>query len=85
MRMTSASARKTAQPKRATNISLPSELIEEARRLNINVSKACEQGLKQQVARTRAEAWLEANREALESSNAYVEKHGLPLARYRQF
>jgi antitoxin CcdA len=85
MRMTSAVARKSAQPKRATNISLRSDLIDEARRLNINISKACEQGLEQQVAKTRAEAWLEANREALESSNAYVEKHGLPLARYRQF
>lgn len=28
----------------------------------------------------RAQAWLAANREALESSNACVEEHGLPLA-----
>lgn len=27
-----------------------------------------------------ADAWLAENREALESSNAYVEAHGLPLA-----
>jgi hypothetical protein len=26
-----------------------------------------------------ADSWLEENREALESSNAYVEAHGLPL------
>lgn len=79
------SARKVPSPKRATNISLRSDLIEEAKRLDINISQACEQGLEQQVAKTRAEAWLEENREALESSNAYVEKHGLPLARYRMF
>ena len=27
----------------------------------------------------RAELWQAENREAIESSNAYVEKHGLPL------
>lgn len=83
--MNSTAARKTAPSKRATNISLRSDLIEEARRLNINISRACEQGLEEQVAKTRAARWLEENRDALESSNAYVEKHGLPLARYRQF
>ena len=74
-----------APARRATNVSLPAELIEEARRLDINISKACEQGLERQVAKTRAELWQEENREAIESSNAYVEKHGLPLARFRQF
>lgn len=29
--------------------------------------------------------WLAQNREALVSSNAYVEQRGLPLARYRSF
>ena len=31
------------------------------------------------------ERWREENAEALKSSNAYVETHGLPLAKYRQF
>lgn len=78
-------ARTNAAQKRATNVSLSADLIEEAKRLNVNISQACERGLEQQVAKSRAEAWLEANREAIESSNAYVEKHGLPLARYRPF
>lgn len=29
--------------------------------------------------------WLEENAEAIKSINEWVEKHGLPLARYRQF
>jgi antitoxin CcdA len=78
-------ARKLASAKRATNVSLRSDLIDEAKKLGINISEACEQGLEKQVARSRAEQWLDENRAALESSNAYVEKHGLPLARYRQF
>lgn len=32
---------------------------------------------------TRAQGWLEENRSALDSSNDYVAKHGLPLGRYR--
>lgn len=32
-----------------------------------------------------AEQWLAENRHALESSNAYVERHGLPLQRHRKF
>ena len=84
MRMISAAARKAA-PRRATNVSLPAKLIEEARRLNINISQACEQGLEEQVRKTLREAWLEENRESIQASNAWVEKHGLPLAKYRQF
>ncbi|MFA7668886.1 MAG: type II toxin-antitoxin system CcdA family antitoxin, partial [Burkholderiaceae bacterium] len=33
----------------------------------------------------RSELWLAENQEAIESSNAYVEKHGLPLAKHRMF
>ena len=38
-----------------------------------------------ETAQERTKAWLEENREALESSNEWVEKHGLPLAKYRMF
>lgn len=34
---------------------------------------------------TRAEEWLAENREALDSFNAYIEQHGLPLEKYRSF
>lgn len=77
--------RSTAAQKRATNVSIDAGLIDEARRLNVNISHACERGLEEQVSKSRAEAWLAANWEAIESSNAYVEKHGLPLERYRLF
>ncbi|MEO3432727.1 type II toxin-antitoxin system CcdA family antitoxin [Inquilinus sp. CAU 1745] len=72
-------------PKRAANVSISRELLDEARKLRVNVSQAAEQGLSRAVAERRAEAWLEENRDALESSNQYVEKNGLPLAKYRQF
>ncbi|NLS18440.1 type II toxin-antitoxin system CcdA family antitoxin [Rhizobium sp. P40RR-XXII] len=33
----------------------------------------------------RERLWLEENEQAIAEANAYVEKHGLPLAKYRQF
>jgi antitoxin CcdA len=80
----------TPQPKpdgvrRATNVSISAQLLAEARVLEVNISRAAEQGLSQAIAERRASLWLEENREALESSNAFVERHGLPLAKYRRF
>lgn len=72
-------------PKKATNVSLPSDLVEEAKRLGINLSQACETGLSDEVRKALGEEWKRENREAIESSNEYVRKNGLPLARYRQF
>ena len=71
--------------RKATNVSLGANLLAEAKALRINISQAAEAGLSQAVAAKRAELWLQANLEALESSNAHVEREGLPLARHRQF
>jgi antitoxin CcdA len=76
---------KFAATKKATNISLPSDLVEEAKRLGVNLSHACETGLSAEVRKALSEEWKRENREAIESSNEYVRKHGLPLARYRLF
>ena len=78
-------AARAPKQRRATNVSLPIDLIEEARRLNINISQACESGLEQQVRKSVREAWLEENLPSLEAWNIWVEEHGLPLAQYRQF
>ncbi len=71
--------------RRPINVSLDAELIEQAKALGINISRACERGLAEQIAETRASAWLAENGEAIASSNRYVEKQGLPLARHRRF
>jgi antitoxin CcdA len=76
---------KFSAPKKATNVSLPSDLVEEAKQLGINLSQACEAGLAEKVRKSKADKWLEENREAIEWSNEYVRKHGLPLAKYRMF
>lgn len=77
--------RTSASARRATNVSLDSEHLAEARELGINISQACERGLVQTIAEARAERWLEENRDAIESYNRYVEERGLPLEGLRLF
>lgn len=71
--------------RRATNVSLSSESVAEARALGINLSQACEQGLNQAIRKARSDLWLEENREAIEAYNAYIEANGLPLEDLRVF
>jgi len=71
--------------RRATNVSINAQLLAEARALDVNISRAAEQGLARAIAERRTALWLEENQAALESSNAYVEQYGLPLAQYRGF
>lgn len=71
--------------KKATNVSLAETLVAEAKALRINVSQAAEAGLARAVAEKRAALWIKENREAIESSNEYVEKRGLPLEQFRMF
>lgn len=70
--------------RKATNISLDVELLDEARTLEINISRACERGLAEQIVEVRAQRWRQQNRAALASSNDYVKRNGLPLATLRQ-
>ena len=80
-----ASRRAREAPKKATNVSISEALLADAKELQINVSRAAEAGLDRAIAEKRAEIWLAENSEALQSSNDYVERNGLPLAKYRQF
>jgi antitoxin CcdA len=72
----------TARP---TNVSLDAALVIEARELGVSISQASNRGLEEAVRKARGERWLEENKEALESSNAWVEANGLPLEKYRLF
>jgi antitoxin CcdA len=60
-------------------------LIEEAKALGINMSRAAEQGIAKAISAEKTRRWQEENKEAIESSNEYVKRNGLPLAKYRLF
>ena len=71
--------------RKPTNISLDTALVEEAKTLGINMSRSAETGIAKAIADEKTRLWLLENSEAIESSNDYVRKHGLPLAKYRVF
>lgn len=76
---------RTSTTRRPTNVTLDAAAVAEAKELAINVSQACERGLISEIKKAREAKWLVENREAIQSTNAWVEKHGLPLAKYRVF
>ena len=67
------------------NLSIDAELMKEARGLDVNISRAAEAGIAEAVAVEKARLWKIENRAAIESWNAYVEEHGIPLEEFRQF
>ena len=69
--------------KQSVNLSIDAELLAEAKAARINLSATLERALIEETKKHRAAQWREENREALQSLNAYIEKHGLPLAKYR--
>ena len=60
---------------------LPEKLVGEVRRLKVDVDGRT----KHQVRKAVEAAWVAENREAIKACNAWVEKNGLPLAKYRHF
>lgn len=71
--------------RKATNVTIDAGLLEHAKKLGINISKASEEGLSRAVADRQEAIWLQSNQAALESSNAYVDRNGIPLAKHRNF
>ena len=72
-------------PKKATNLSLNSKVLEMARELGMNISQTVDTLLAAEVQRRYWEKWNEENKEAVAAYNARIAKEGLPLAKYRSF
>jgi antitoxin CcdA len=75
----------STQPKKATNLSINSELLLLAKSYKINLSQTLEVALVAEVKKRREAEWLEQNREAIDAYNRHVEKHGLFSDRFRTF
>jgi antitoxin CcdA len=76
----------TSKPQRqSVNTSIDSQLISDAKALGINISRAAEEGIAKAISAEKTRRWQEENKEAIESSNEYVRRNGLPLAKHRPF
>ena len=60
-------------------------LVPDAAALGLDVTAIVEHSLAEALAAEKGKRWAEESAEAIRSSNDYVEKHGLPLAKYRMF
>jgi antitoxin CcdA len=69
--------------KRAVNLFVDVELLDEARRLNINISETLEQRLRGLVQAAQEKRWREENQDAIASINAFIDRHGLLADRLR--
>jgi antitoxin CcdA len=69
--------------KRAVNLFVDAELLDEARRLRINVSDTLERRLRALVKAELEKRWLADNTAAIDSINTFIEQHGLLANRLR--
>jgi len=63
--------------KKATNVSIRTDLLEAAREAKLNLSATLERALIEELRRVQRERWREENREAIAAHSEFVEKHGV--------
>ena len=63
--------------KRAANLSVNAELLDQAKSLDINLSATLERALENEVRARKRELWLAENREAIAGYNDWVAENGV--------
>ena len=71
--------------KKATNLSINSDLLSKARKLNINLSATLEHALEAELRQAERGNWLKNNENAISVLNELAEKNGLFSDAYRKF
>ncbi|HCH31809.1 MAG TPA: acetoacetyl-CoA synthase [Oceanospirillaceae bacterium] len=71
--------------KKATNVSINSHLLIDAKKLGINLSATLEQALREKVQTAKQRQWARDNKDALAFCNQAVEENGLFSDKYRPF
>lgn len=64
-------------PKKRTNVTISQSLLQEARENGINLSAFLEHALNDELRRNRKKRYLDENKAAFASHNAFVEEAGL--------
>ena len=75
----------TAIVKKAANLTVRADLLEEARARKINLSQTLEAALAVELKKRREAEWLEQNKEAIEAYNREIAEYGLWSDGLRQF
>ncbi len=74
----------TTQPpgvkRRSVNLTIRQDVMEAAKALDLNASRAAEAGIVEAIRQANAKAWREQNQAGIEAHNARVESEGVLLA-----
>lgn len=72
-------------PKKATNLSINSDLLRQAKEQHINLSNALEKRLAEMIAETKRREWEEENRDAIQTYNHRIQAKGVFSEGLRKF
>ena len=70
--------------KKPTNLTVNSDLLSRARKLNINLSATLEKALVAELKNAKKQSWLKKNKKAISALNSLSEKNGLFSDIYRE-
>ena len=80
-----ANAMNAASTKRHTNLTLSADVLSEAKKLGINISKVCDGFLRELIREEKERRWKAEHTEFVSAFNAEIESVGLPLDEWRTF
>lgn len=63
-------------PKKATNVSINADLLQQAKALSINLSRTLEVRLSELVREQRRQLWLKENGDAIDAYNQRISQNG---------
>ncbi|MGB5325874.1 MAG: type II toxin-antitoxin system CcdA family antitoxin [Pseudomonadales bacterium] len=72
-------------PKKATNLSVNSDLLAKTKALKINLSATLERALEDRLIQAAADKWAAENKAAIRAYNSFVDEHGCFGDEYREF
>jgi len=71
--------------KKATNVTLSRDVLQDAKSLGINISKACDDFLRDLVGHEKSRRWKEEHADYIKRSNKIMEEEGSALDQWRSF
>lgn len=75
----------SSAPKKPTNVSINSDLLEKAKALNINLSATLEAALTEQLRTEQRNQWKAENASAIQAYNRFIEETGVFSDGFRKF
>ncbi|MFA6628496.1 MAG: type II toxin-antitoxin system CcdA family antitoxin [Sulfuricurvum sp.] len=72
-------------PKKSANLSINSDLLQQAKELKINLSKSLEEALAEKIIEQKERMWLSENQSAIDDYNQRVQKLGVFSNGLRRF